>query len=380
MIVHLLRIERFLNYAVDYFEEANPGNNTYYFICGKDRPAIRPDIEGKVEIIEKDSAQYQNLLDNCGKYDIFIFHSLQKDFFPIIDRIPENKTLCWIIFGMELYGNFNALEKNIYLPDTKRFYRYSKTGIINYFKPYYRNLTGELDNERKYLKYFKRMTHLAAFVTNLYDILRDLGVTQLKYIKFGYYSIEDTVGNQLFDKYAEGEDVFLGNSATFSNNHLDALHSLKDIPLGNRRLVVPLSYGNQEVVKKVTSQGRKLFGDAFVPLLDYLSREEYNQWLLSCKFVIMNFLRSQGRGNVLSALWLGAKVFLQEEFSYFQEFRNMGIKVFSMKEFDNPGEDVFSPLTPDEMKSNRDILWTYFNRKEMVKHTRNLVKELYTQN
>ena len=377
MIVHFIRLHQFLEYTIEYFEEVNPKNNIYYLISGGNKHNFKREIEDKVNVLEVGSVNYRNLLDHCNQYDTFIFHSLHNDFFPIIDHIPEDRTLCWIMYGMEVFGIFKEIRNNTFLPETRKFYRFSKKGIIDHFKPVYRKLIGDLDNEKKYLKYIKRFHYCAAPHPTLFEILREKGILNLEFLKFTYYNIEETVGEQLLNEVANGDNIFFGNSATFSNNHLDGFQILQKVTIHHKKLIVPLSYGDREVVKKIVFNGKKMFGSSFVPVLNYLPREEYNKLLLSCRFVIMNFLRPQARGNILTALWLGAKVFLQEENIFYDEFRSKGMTIFSMNDFHNDPADVFTALSTEEIASNRTILLKHYNKENAIAYTKNLVKKLY---
>src|SRR5262249_51243273 len=80
----------------------------------------------------------------------------------------------------------------------------------------------------------------------------------------------------------QGPDLLLGNSATPTNNHLDAFELLRRLDLEGRNIVVPLSYGVESYADAVCAHGHRLFGPRFVPLRGYLSPAEYSERIATC--------------------------------------------------------------------------------------------------
>ena len=108
-----------------------------------------------------------------------------------------------------------------------------------------------------------------------------------------------------------GPNLLLGNSATPTNNHLEAFELIrKRIDLQGRKLVVPLSYGDPHYAELVIHVGRQQFGNAFVALRDFMARDDYIALLASCGVVVMNHRRQQALGNLLIAGQMGARCFL----------------------------------------------------------------------
>ncbi|MGP4883030.1 hypothetical protein ACTXQV_67810, partial [Klebsiella pneumoniae] len=68
-----------------------------------------------------------------------------------------------------------------------------------------------------------------------------------------------------------------------------------------------------------------IFGDKFLPVVDYMPIQQYVGILINCGFVIMNHVRQQALGNILIMLYLGAKVFLREENPVYTFLKNHGV-------------------------------------------------------
>src|SRR5690606_8564482 len=119
-------------------------------------------------------------------------------------------------------------------------------------------------------------------------------------------------------------------SAFYTNNHLEAFELLKNIDLGKKKIICPLSYGNRNYAKKIADKGKKRWKDNFVPLFKLMPLHEYNEYLRLCGIVIMNNYRQQAVGNILTMIWMGAKVFLNEETSLYKYLKRIGVFVFSI--------------------------------------------------
>ncbi len=112
--------------------------------------------------------------------------------------------------------------------------------------------------------------------------------------------------------------IWLGNSASTTNNHLDALITLSKLPYDCiEKIISPLNYGDESVdkiyTKTVVELGKKLFKEKFQPLFVYIPRAAYYELLATCDAVFFYHNRSQGAGNIMIALALEKQVFLKKQ-------------------------------------------------------------------
>jgi hypothetical protein len=159
----------------------------------------------------------------------------------------------------------------------------------------------------------------------------------------------------------DGLNILLGNSADPSNNHIEALKRLlpfKDHPL---KIFAPLSYGDQNHAKKVTSQGKTWFGDKFVPMTDFMPFEQYLEFLKSLDIAIFNHRRQQAMGNTITLLGMGKTVFMRSDVSHWRFLKGLGIKLNDVEELE------LCRITPDEAKENAHVVRSYFSRATLVK-------------
>lgn len=132
----------------------------------------------------------------------------------------------------------------------------------------------------------------------------------------------------------DGIRILVGNSADPSNNHMDILDALSKYRGENIKIIVPLSYGNPKHREAVCDYGRQLFGEKFVPLLQYMELDDYIGLLAGIDIAVYAHRRQQAFGNKITLLGMGKKVFMRPESTLWQVFSSRDIKVFDVSELD----------------------------------------------
>jgi hypothetical protein len=167
----------------------------------------------------------------------------------------------------------------------------------------------------------------------------------------------------------EGADVLVGNSATASNNHLEAFELLRGrVPHG--RVIAPLSYGDAGYGREVAAAGARLFGERFDALTQWMPLDAYNQRIGRCGFVLMNHRRQQAVGNIGAALYKGATLYLRSENPLWAFYRDLGIHVRSVDELASGGPLV--PISEARRAENRVRIGAYYARARVVQAIREL--------
>jgi dTDP-N-acetylfucosamine:lipid II N-acetylfucosaminyltransferase len=169
----------------------------------------------------------------------------------------------------------------------------------------------------------------------------------------------------------EGPDVLLGNSATSSNNHAEALEMLRGRLAGDARVVVPLSYGNAAYADRVEALGRELLGERLAPLRGWMPIDAYNERIRRCGVLVMNHRRQQAVGNIGAALFKGAAVYLRPENPLYAFYRGLGATVRSIGDMEG-NEGPLQPLSRGERERNRDVIGRYYARARVVECIRKL--------
>ena len=222
----------------------------------------------------------------------------------------------------------------------------------------------------------KRIDYCLTDIPEDFTFVKGYLQSDIKELWYNYYSVEETIGD-LADSACNGNNVLIGNSCSLTCNHLDGLKMVRKLNLpAKAKVYVPLSYGEAWLKKAVSKWGSLLLGDRFTPLMSFLSRDKYNMIIKSCSIVIMPHYRPQAFGNMLTALWLGSRVFLSERNKLFSFFKRIGTIVFSIEHDLSSSCIVLGPLSEVERKQNRDAISSLYRKEVMYSKNLQIVSVL----
>lgn len=302
----------------------------------------------------------QNLFKRTDIGGLFL-HSLYSYPIKLITKIPPAIKIFWFSWGYDIYerpiGN-PLIKLSLYRTLTEKELRrnqYLPLKIKKYTSKYIKKLLLNGFSEKKtYLKAINRIDYYSGVLPEEYAMVKD--ATDFKACKITYKYLYPNSSEFLKKIQYNGNNIFIGNSANPTNNHIDILHKLKGFNLGGRKLVVPLSYGgNKQYIHSVTNYGRQYFGDNWHSLKKLMEYEKYQEIISSCNVGIFLIERQQGMGNIYMLLRRGCKLFLSETSVIFKYLISIGVKVFSF-ENELTQESLDSPLTEEEKERNRNII------------------------
>ena len=129
-------------------------------------------------------------------------------------------------------------------------------------------------------------------------------------------------------------NILIGNSADPTNNHTEIFEKIK--PYKNQKIQIfcPLSYGAANYAEIVAKQGEDLFGDKFLPLMDFMPFDKYLSLLGQIDIAVFAHKRQQAMGNMTTLLGLGKKVYMRSDITPWPMFKAMGVKVFDINNFE----------------------------------------------
>jgi dTDP-N-acetylfucosamine:lipid II N-acetylfucosaminyltransferase len=166
--------------------------------------------------------------------------------------------------------------------------------------------------------------------------------------------------------------VIIGHSASVTGNHAEILEKLKKIDPDNN-LLIPMEYGEAAYREEILRLAGNFFPGKVNFITNRLTLTEYNQQLSIAGYAIFNFVKQEGLGNIVFLLWNGTKVFLREESSAFKQFRNWGLKVYSVNK-DLNKEALSTLLDPRDAVSNRKILESLFSEERVREYWQPLMQ------
>ncbi|MGM0546869.1 MAG: TDP-N-acetylfucosamine:lipid II N-acetylfucosaminyltransferase [Bacteroidota bacterium] len=381
-ILHIAKDEKFINGAYYLFEKAFPGQNEYVIVKPSGDPPIRflnthLVVNATFEVTSP--ATLSRLTKMSDQHQVTVLHGLGDINLAVFNESDRQERFMAIVHGAEIY-NSGILNNTLMGPQTKAIYELTqKNNFYDLLKEIYRSIkyrdnhTDFKVNLPEVIFEIKNFGSLPGFT---YDHLIEsrLYHPSIQRIPFTYYPIEYVVKND--ELRASGRHIFLGNSSSATNNHLEAFEFLKNLGLGDRKVVTPLSYGCPKYAKAIIKEGKKMLPDNFMSLTTFLPLEEYNQIISECGIVVMNHYRPQAVGNIIASLYLGAKVFLNDTDVY-RYFKQLGCHIYLIEEDLKASKKPFVLLNEKQIKENRTILKNTLSADVLVKGLRYSFRQLF---
>ena len=150
-----------------------------------------------------------------------------------------------------------------------------------------------------------------------------------------------------------------------------------EFDLKNKKIICPLSYGDNNYANEIIRIGEQKLGNNFEPLIKFMPLHQYNNYTQSCSIVIMNHYRQQAVGNVLTLLWMGAKVFLDERNTLYHYLKRLGVYVYNIKQDLRPNKtDVLMPLSLKYQQHNRECLKNEVSQKIILQELQTSINRI----
>lgn len=340
MNYHLMIDEKFTEDFIADAEKHAPGNNVYLVSLYTKTPKFaKSPLITHVKSVKK--YWFSHIAPTLKKDDKVFIHWLDRRVYDIVLSIPPEINVgifSWM--GDVIATPTYLFDKDILKPTSYAFFkRYKKRrfekdarhgGIYN-FLLFGRHVLRELNAPREWQKKKKVMQRL-----NLFFHWNEFDYQWVKEYYPGFdaqfvYFVYDVGLNAEADADAHTKNadapltIWLGNSATISNNHFEALDDLSHLKDENIEIICPLSYGektNSVYTKQLIEKGQRIFGSKFTPLLTYLDRDAYYALFHKVDLVVMNHIRSQAAGNVFMFLKFGKILFMDEKSTLYQFLRS----------------------------------------------------------
>lgn len=372
MILQIIFDDKFGDYAIEQFKAHSEQTRivliTYVLRELKYVHSINP-----CDIIVFGSAEYKDMIAHFSDYKAVIMHGLFTYFqYDIIRHLPAKTKLAWVLWGAEIYTRPD-IYSSFLAPYTRLAYKLKQCKEFQFHK--------KQDQDTVPIEILKRVDYILCSSNEIYEEVRSyIGEADIQHLTYSYFTLERLIGTELLDKTVEGCNILLGNSASLDNNHLDALMRLKRVGIPERaKLITPLSYGDLWIRNLVNKVGKILFKQQFYPLLEFMQRPEYNKLVQSCSVFVANHHRPNAFANTLTALYLGARVYVSEDSIQAKFLQNMGLNVDIIeRSLNNKNSDIFVPHTDVERENDRKIIRNLYGEDNMRKNIQRIVETLNT--
>lgn len=310
---------------------------------------------------------------NSGKYHAIILHSLSSLPTNVINQLNDKIIVIWKAWGFDLYNtplvNHPFIKLKKYKPLTKKV-------VSRNIKAWVQQINAALYyyiHKENYEKSIARIDYFSGVLPTEYELMKtQVPYFRAKQIHYYYGPISIYNKDRLCEPFSDGLNIMIGNSGDPTNNHLDAFELLSKLYLKDSKIYSPLSYGgNPLYLKKVIERGKELWGERFYPITSFLPYTEYSKLAWNCGIVLFNHERQQAIGNILMALWRGAKVFLSPTSVAYSYYKSVGMNVFNIEE-DLTITNLTTPLTDTERNNNRVLINSLYSWETQERNFQNI--------
>lgn len=152
--------------------------------------------------------------------------------------------------------------------------------------------------------------------------------------------------------------IQIGNSATESNHHVEALDLIAKYKNENIKVFIPLAYGMGERSSygdEVSDYAKSIFGDKVEVLKQPVPGDEYLRILSGVDIGLFNNSRQQGMGNITQLMMFGAKVYARPDVSMWDHLSSLGCTLFDINAIESQDFSEFVRFDEDSRRHNAAI-------------------------
>jgi len=376
MNYHLMVDDKFIDLFIEKVCDLDFSQNR--FLVPSTKEAAKYVRSEKAEFVGSRVSASALISSNIKEGDRLFLHWMDWPAMQLVNSLSKGVEVGLFFWGGELLENPKRLfmETN-YDPLTLRMFRRinlkemdmgqalaSPFGILRYLRSHFRRRLNDLRFESEKRKALSRLDYFLHWNQKDFELLKDryaMPKTRFEYHFYGQGKnlsdfIEDLNDSNHCNVGGKGLRILLGNSATYSNNHLDALENIRRFRDEEIEIIVPFSYGEERdgiFQSKVRQRGEFLFPSRINFSYEFMGINEYIAHLARIDIALMCHNRTQAAGNIFLLLQLGKKVFLKSNNTIYGLLKDSGCVVFSLDDFNQMSlEDLRAPLLEADIEKN----------------------------
>lgn len=348
-IAHLIKDEKFFETSAKFYDELENVDNQYFLYSRKKDYEFKY-IKSKEKVTR--FSNYISYIKAIRKSDIVRFHSfLSLDYLTLLFTSSRQKVIWWA-WGYDIYDEFNGMPPLVH---------------IDLYKPLTNNYV--LRNKKHSL--IKRIKKL--FIGTILNCIRRIGMPKIDYmvpcIPMDYELVREQCPyfhaklfpialrqNECQFTYKENVgNILIGNSSTYTNNHLDIFEKLYgQIPSGGAKCIIPINYGTAFNKGDDLIKLSHFKDDEVIWLRSFMDRNSYFNMINSVTHAIFGVLRQQALGNIYYCLRTGVKVYLYDDSIVAKQLKRDGYIFFSI-DTELTCESLSAPLSKEQAYHNIEI-------------------------
>lgn len=329
-IVHIFPDDKFFDKFADFYDSLEGVENRYLFYTRQRDYRFRlVKNQGRIIIVNSFVKYIKKLR---GKdVDIVLFHTMSGIKFFLATILRNRTKVIWWSWGYDLYHSRShmpaVIRLDMYLPFTKKL----MDTLIKPESLYARLCRNTIG------RFYEVIRRRAISRVNLLLPVCPIEYTLLKencsYFKGGlaiYPSDEKEYPSRFFNKAG---NVLVGNSLTYTNNHLDVFNRLYEVELyDTQKFIIPVNYGGDYDNPETLIRLSHFKDGSVIWLKDYLPIDEYMSIFNTVTHAVFGMIRQQAMGNIIYCLRSGVKLFLYKNSVVFKQLKEDGYVFFSIED------------------------------------------------
>ena len=349
IIFHVFPDDKFFDGTAKFFDNLANVENRYVFLSKEKNYQFKLIKKtDRIKIVNSIISFVREL--RRRDINIVLFHTMIGKSYILTRFIRQNVKVIWWSWGYDIYMG-----------------RYHTKPLINI--PLYKPLTLDIKNKNE----IDKTTIYEKIKGKVIEWIREGAIKRVDYfmpvIPIDYKLMKEQCSffnAQLFPKGINQYDysfkykdkignLLVGNSLTYTNNHLDIFEKLYEINIyDGMKIVVPVSYGCDYCGVENLISLTHFPEDRVIWLKEYLSRDRYFAIFDNISHAIFGMMRQQGMGNILYCLRTGVKVYVYKDSVIARQLKEYGYIFFTIED-DLDALSLSSCLSKEEARHNFNI-------------------------
>lgn len=338
MIVHLIPDEKFTYKIINYFSSEFKKIDSNYVVYNDGHNFYNGNFE-KVTYINSFNNEESKIMGSLKKADKIVVHGFDSvDLLLFLNKHISLTSKCvFVIWGADIYNDRLFLKENNGLFLKRRIKTLLKKRMLKRSRNF---MTFTYEDYNRAHEWF-------GINGNRYDCLypSNLNID-------GLNKIEKEIIDNDEDRPI---NIIVGNSATITNNHLEAFDKLSKFKDKNINIYCPLSYGDMEYAKIVEKEGKNIFADKFISIKNFMDINEYSKVLASMDVGVFAYDRQQATENLEILSYFGAKMFIKKGTALWNHYvKRDGCCFYDFFEIDNLSFNDFCDFDKESKNKNKE--------------------------
>lgn len=373
MNYHFMIDDKFIDDFILDAETVAPKQNTYIFTFNQPARYVKSTAGIHAPFGSKVLIDIINRINNNDRVYIHWFHDLVMQ---IIENIDKKIPVYLFFWGGDFLSNLPQIDFfNVDLFTRKLVSDIDEESIFNKIQILTNLQTDEHPQSihtdlEKYKKnysvrnqFLSRLNYFCHWNKLDFDIVKAIYSCKAEFLPFFYNPKIDKIS--ITDSKNNAKPIiWLGNSDTFTNNHVDAIEFLGRFSNYGIEVICPLSYGNNKYGDEIDKIGFKVFNNNWKSIRQFMPFDEYINTLANVDIVLMFHNRTQAAGNIIAFLLMGKKVYLKSQSTIYKLFRDNGINIYDANLIKSISyNDFVKPLTKNQIIENLERVSNLFSEK-----------------